>query len=168
MLEETGEVKSKERTTTHSQQNGSFITKYNTQLNYTCGARGMLLSFLWTSKEALLRYARQFCQVGKSNTLDFITQTLKASHDLFLLTLWCSIKDVRKKAVGMFNSKANIPKDGTMQASVKRDVLLFPPSNQCFLYRCYGRRGARKENGTPSASCCNPSEHLVHWAPSVG
>lgn len=101
MLEETGEVKSKEQTMTHSQQNGSFITKYNTQLNYTCGARGVLLSFLWTSKEALLRYARQFSQVVKSNALDFITQTLKASHDLFLLTPWCSIKDVRKKAVRM-------------------------------------------------------------------
>lgn len=65
--------------------------------------------------------------------LDFITQTLKALHDLFLLTLWCSIKDVRKKAVGMkCNSKANIPKDATMQTSGKRDVLLFSPQINVF------------------------------------
>lgn len=45
------------------QQNGSFITKYLTWLNYTCGARGRLLSFLWTSKGVcMVMYERQFCQ----------------------------------------------------------------------------------------------------------
>lgn len=57
MLEETGNGKTKRANLDIcAQQNGSFITKYFTQLNYTCGARGRLLSFLWTSKEGLYVY----------------------------------------------------------------------------------------------------------------
>lgn len=57
LLEETGNVKTKRANLdTRAQQNGSFITKYFTLLNYACGARGRLLSFLWTSKEGLCGY----------------------------------------------------------------------------------------------------------------